>query len=65
MLKHSSTRTPSLISTLLARFTQDSVRQPVWCSDPLTHPDIEKMTLQQVADLPFDPAEIAVCEDEQ
>ncbi|MDF2369699.1 MAG: hypothetical protein P1V21_02790 [Rhizobiaceae bacterium] len=65
MLKHSSTRTPSFLSTVLARFMQGSARQPVWCSDPLAHPDIKRMTLQQVADLPLDPADVAACGDEQ
>ena len=65
MLKHPSTRTPSFLSIVLARFMRDSVRQPVWCSDPLAHPDIRNMTLQQVADLPFDPAEITVCDGEK
>jgi hypothetical protein len=31
---------------------------PPWCSDPLSHPDLQKMSLNQLADLPFDAARI-------
>lgn len=32
-----------------------------WWRDPLSHPDLQKMSLDQLADLPFDPR---VIEDE-
>ncbi|QBY02543.1 hypothetical protein E2K80_18855 [Rhodophyticola sp. CCM32] len=30
-----------------------------WRSDPLSHPAIRRMSLREVADLPFDPSKIA------
>ena len=29
-----------------------------WWSDPLSHPDLREMSLDQLADLPFDPRRI-------
>lgn len=36
----------------------DGVRWRQWLRDPLSHPDIEAMSLTQLADLPFDPRRI-------
>lgn len=36
----------------------DRNRRPSWCSDPLSHPELEQMSLDQLADLPFDPTRI-------
>ena len=29
-----------------------------WCRDPLSHPDIARMSARELADLPFDPARL-------
>ncbi|WP_110033904.1 hypothetical protein [Hoeflea marina] len=33
-------------------------RRPHWEADPLSHPDLSRMTEREIADLPFDPAVI-------
>lgn len=33
----------------------DAARWRQWLRDPLSHPDLEVMSLTQLADLPFDP----------
>ncbi len=35
-----------------------------WYCDPLSHPDLEKMSLNALADLPFDPMAIHDCPDQ-
>ena len=30
-----------------------------WRRDPLSHPDLRRMSLRELADLPFDPRDIA------
>lgn len=36
----------------------EAQRQRTWCRDPLAHPALQQMSPTQLADLPFDPAEI-------
>ena len=35
---------------------------PQWWRDPLSHPDLQRMSQTELADLPFDPAQL--CTDE-
>jgi len=41
------TRLPSFLE-------EPSCRESEWERDPLSHPDLQRMTLEQLADLPFD-----------
>lgn len=35
---------------------------PQWWRDPLSHPDIARMSERERADLPFDPAALEACD---
>jgi|GEM_PF-3032841 len=49
--------------TLIRRLRRPKSRTPDadphrWRRDPLSHPDLQRMSLQELADLPFDPTRI-------
>ena len=52
-------RLKTLVRPLLGRTgPTDATARRSWCSDPLSHPDLQSMSLNQLADLPFEPARI-------
>lgn len=47
---------PSEESSHIDRDTLDH-----WCRDPLSHPALQAMRLDELADLPFDPCSLRSC----
>ena len=58
MLNHFRNLFTRLCRLVLEGQTAEGGRRPSWCSDPLSHPELEQMSLDQLADLPFDPTRI-------
>lgn len=51
----------SMILTTVVQFfitaRSRSTRRPAWWADPLSHPDLARMSLAELADLPIDAVE--------
>ena len=61
MLKSIKTTIDCLIWILSGRAGGAAQRFEDWNCDPLSHPDLKRMSLQALADLPFDPAAFRDC----